>query len=178
MEAFSVWSPKALCVGMPDYQFYGDNKQQSARWIEENLPCSACPVKKDCYDYAIIYDEDGIWGGVAKQARNRHAKAIRDSLVHEAIDLGILETHREPRDQILHDYLLLMIAKNYRMKNPTRSQDLKDLLGEVYQLTQQLEQVLPQEPQCIPIAHTEADSDSSLDLWLQELETYIQHCTL
>jgi len=53
---------------MPYEMFYP--QEETRGYIKENLPCQFCPVKQDCLDYAIVYDEFGIWGGLTRKDRN------------------------------------------------------------------------------------------------------------
>lgn len=38
--------------------------------------CSTCPVQRQCLNYAIFYNEGGIWGGMSESERNAIAPLI------------------------------------------------------------------------------------------------------
>ena len=60
------WHGRGLCTGeAPDIFFpaRGDPGTQ-ARKI-----CAACPVRRDCLEYAMEADEFGVWGGLDQQER-------------------------------------------------------------------------------------------------------------
>lgn len=42
--------------------------------------CSGCPVRQECFDYAMEHEDYGIWGGTtARQRRSIKRKAKRES---------------------------------------------------------------------------------------------------
>lgn len=56
--------------------------------------CSDCPIIKFCQIYAIVHDEEGIWGGTTKKERNQTVAAmpsLKDSLTEKARREGWLE---------------------------------------------------------------------------------------
>ena len=67
------WKDDAACSGDPIEWFYPRKGQ--AAFIRHGLAkCSVCPVRKECFLYAMgdnpeeLQDVDGVWGGsVAKQ---------------------------------------------------------------------------------------------------------------
>jgi len=71
------WRKKANCKGVdPDIFFSNTNVQirQSDRLQHEGLAkriCSACVVRQDCLEFAIINQESGIWGGTTEDERRR-----------------------------------------------------------------------------------------------------------
>lgn len=53
------WVTQGLCVGMGPRVFF-DSPPNVAREL-----CSACPVREDCLEYALVNDEQhGVWGGL------------------------------------------------------------------------------------------------------------------
>lgn len=104
MRRFDDWAKESLChsFGIDSSLFFPE--KQTSTYIDEYLPCKDCPVKRDCRNRAIIYDEEGIWGGLSKKDRNRIAKqkskyslyfgdTIRDRLTDQAIRQGLLDHH-------------------------------------------------------------------------------------
>ena len=75
-QALEAFSHRASCVSAPDKSvFYSDDvfvQLDAARdW------CSACPVRLDCLQYALLYNEEfGVWGGTTEIDR----KSLRRKL--------------------------------------------------------------------------------------------------
>lgn len=62
--------------------------------------CDVCPIKYTCLSYAIVHDEEGIWGGLTKNERDSLAETIRPKLLDEAIAQGWYED-RPDLDRLL-----------------------------------------------------------------------------
>lgn len=79
--------------------------------------CLNCPVREDCLGYAILYDEQGVWGGTTYEEReffivsNPH---LVQSLRQEAMELGILE-HRYYAARYFEN---LTVARSLSQKTP------------------------------------------------------------
>lgn len=58
------------------------------------LFCDSCPVKKLCFEYAVLYDEDGIWGGATEKERKIVAPFLKPRLKAEAQREERLEERR------------------------------------------------------------------------------------
>lgn len=62
------WMKDAACKGTnPDPYFSRDNIDK----VSAIKVCKTCPVRGDCLDYALVFDLDGIWGGLTDLQRNR-----------------------------------------------------------------------------------------------------------
>lgn len=62
--------PKGSCSTLPIYTV--DELFFRARGPVSNEVrelCNNCPVKMDCLQYAITYDEKGVWGGFSYKER-------------------------------------------------------------------------------------------------------------
>jgi WhiB family redox-sensing transcriptional regulator len=66
------WRQHAACRGMPTELWFpkkGDNHAQSAA----KEICAACPVRQECYDYALDVAQEvellGTWGGTSQKQR-------------------------------------------------------------------------------------------------------------
>ena len=56
------WQRDALCSQTDPEAFFPEQLRQGD---EAKAICKMCPVKKDCFDYAVSNNEtNGIWGGV------------------------------------------------------------------------------------------------------------------
>ena len=56
--------------------------------------CDWCPVMKTCLEYAILYDEAGIWGGTTEKERKIVAPLLKPRLKAEAAQAERLEERR------------------------------------------------------------------------------------
>lgn len=68
------WQKEALCNQTDPEAFFPE------RWMEgkdAKMVCAKCPVKQDCFDYAVSNNEEyGIWGGVDFSKR-KYTKRIK-----------------------------------------------------------------------------------------------------
>lgn len=89
MRAYGEWYLEAKCRILPEVREEFLTESRKAR-----KNCIDCPVKSECLEYAILYNEHGVWGGTTEIERDRVIKGSpRLSLVlrKEALALGILE---------------------------------------------------------------------------------------
>src|SRR6266496_3086715 len=90
MRAYRDWWPESSCSSGTIQQ---DFREQSRKAKKH---CQTCPVKRDCLNYALLYDEDGIWGGTTESDRAQilsKVPQLQHLLKLEALREGILE-HR------------------------------------------------------------------------------------
>lgn len=62
------WMDDAACKGTDLAPFFSTdsvNKTYATRI------CGGCPVRGECLDYALVFDLDGIWGGLTDLQRKR-----------------------------------------------------------------------------------------------------------
>jgi WhiB family transcriptional regulator, redox-sensing transcriptional regulator len=99
MRDINEWCKESICKGESDKTFFTGVGQNPTR-AREKL-CNSCPVAQDCLDYAIIYEERGVWGGTTEKERKR-LRYLRPSLIAEAKRLGIFES-RPSVDQMIQE---------------------------------------------------------------------------
>lgn len=99
MRDINDWCKESICRGETDKTFFTGQGQNPTK-AREKL-CNDCPVRQDCLDYAIIYGEKGVWGGLTEKERKR-LSYLRPSLIKEAKELGIFEI-RPSVDQMIQD---------------------------------------------------------------------------
>ncbi|MEX2532634.1 MAG: WhiB family transcriptional regulator [Nitriliruptoraceae bacterium] len=64
-----VWVLEAKCLDADPEAFFPE-KGGSTR--EAKRICTACPVRNDCLEHALVNDERfGIWGGLSERERRR-----------------------------------------------------------------------------------------------------------
>ena len=76
LPAFHTWMTDAACTEYDPEFWWPGNGGDNRRVFEI---CDACPVKKQCLQFAIDNDErEGIWGGVAMSthSRQRNKRAV------------------------------------------------------------------------------------------------------
>jgi Transcription factor WhiB. len=88
MRAYKEWWPDSACSKGTIRDEFRSNSRKA------KLNCSSCPVKRDCLNYALLYGEDGIWGGTTEVDRAlilSTSPQIQKILELEATRAGILE---------------------------------------------------------------------------------------
>jgi hypothetical protein len=72
------WQRDALCSQTDPEAFFPDQERGGG---DAKKICKLCPVKQDCFDYAVSNNErNGIWGGIDF--------TVRRSLIEEKNDNG------------------------------------------------------------------------------------------
>lgn len=71
--------------------------------------CDGCPIINFCLSYAIVHDEEGIWGGMTKNQRDLLGQDVKNRLIVEAKNQGWFE-ERLSVDELVR----LMIQQNLR----------------------------------------------------------------
>lgn len=65
--------------------------------------CNTCPIRNFCLSYALVHDEEGVWGGMTKNQRDSlllMSPKVKDQLIEEAKIQGWYEERRSI-DEIL-----------------------------------------------------------------------------
>ncbi len=79
-----TWRGSAACQGLalefdnPGKDFFfilPGRKSKRAK-----LFCHECPVKRECLEFALIYEEQGIWGGTTEEERKEFPSYIVEAL--------------------------------------------------------------------------------------------------
>ncbi len=97
MRSINEWRAKGKCADLtPDEsdRFFFLDRGGSPKKTRA-LFCDTCPVKKECFEFAVLYDEDGIWGGATEKQRKIVAPLLKPRLKEEARLAG-LPTERQP----------------------------------------------------------------------------------
>lgn len=72
-----TWQPIALCRGNHSHLFFPPSTQErkeerERREVRAKSICAICPVREQCYDYAMAIREPyGIWGGFTESERRQ-----------------------------------------------------------------------------------------------------------
>jgi hypothetical protein len=68
------WQKSAACTGMPIEAFYpAQGKTVSSKLVDM---CTECPVKTECLDHALKYEEYGYWGNTGPIKRREMRKEL------------------------------------------------------------------------------------------------------
>lgn len=62
------------CLDTDPEVFYSDKQGES--YHQARIICRACPVITECAAYAVKWEDDGYWGGIAPRDRARIRWAI------------------------------------------------------------------------------------------------------
>ena len=90
-----------------------------------DILCSNCPVMQDCFEYAVIYDEAGVWGGTTQKERRKMYSFLRDVLINQAKTLGLYENRLSIDDVIRADrQIQLRIQRELQRDSQTESVEL------------------------------------------------------
>lgn len=78
----ATWQVHGKCRRYPQEWFFGEEHGEGLKRHRPTLTsvevrrakaiCAVCPVLQDCYDHAMLNDEDyGVWGGTTRRDRQR-----------------------------------------------------------------------------------------------------------
>ena len=71
------WMARARCKDRTDLEWFPDKGQHAKETIKF---CEGCPVRRQCFDYAIKHNlDDGIWGGVSSNRRIQYRRRLARS---------------------------------------------------------------------------------------------------
>lgn len=85
MESKAKWERLGACLGRDSDLFF----PEKANLYEKT--CTGCPVINQCRSYALVHDEDGIWGGTTRRQRKRMDPRLVNTLREMYFKAGILE---------------------------------------------------------------------------------------
>jgi hypothetical protein len=84
------WQKNAECTGMETSKFFDDEDGSDHDPKEYKKICASCPVIWECLETGIIYNFDGVWGGLkARDRRHKYPPEYRKQLIEEREELGI-----------------------------------------------------------------------------------------
>ena len=146
------WRSRSLCKNLNEEQvdevfFPGPGKRATtAREF-----CGHCPVRRECLNFAIAYDERGMWAGTSYEERREMAGLVRSSIIAHYVATNTLES-RNPEDWGLIDYS----RKSVVTTTPLEEQEVVDLLEPPSALEVLMQAGAQQEVLSYPIAHAVA----------------------
>lgn len=90
--AKQAWKDNAACLGAEASLFFLGRGGSPKRAREQF--CDICPVRQACRDYAILYREEGIWGGMTDDERKAIEPVVGPMLRKRALKEGQLEERK------------------------------------------------------------------------------------
>lgn len=90
------WQRFAACKGVPSYLFFPDERELPGFKSEPEFEgrtaedyCNNCIVKFKCREFAVLHDQNGIWGDSTERERGRrYVKEERWEMRNQGEDLG------------------------------------------------------------------------------------------
>lgn len=67
------WMERANCKGVDTQAFYPSDGDFA---VEAIRACLGCDVRAECLDYALVNNEQGIWGGTSQRERARMRRGV------------------------------------------------------------------------------------------------------
>lgn len=82
------WMERGACVGMDTNKFYppSETDTRSAYVTEAKAICKPCPVRTECLNWALRYEEQGLWGGTTQTERERMKNPERKRISQRSIN--------------------------------------------------------------------------------------------
>jgi hypothetical protein len=69
LDSVTSWREEALCRDLPEVDFFPTPEDTAAIKLAQEV-CAACPVARECLEYAIETRQiEGIWGGHTPKER-------------------------------------------------------------------------------------------------------------
>lgn len=88
------WSKSAICTGVELSMFFTASSTGMAKVI-----CQVCPVKRECLIWALMYKEEGVWGGTTyDERRSLFPKYNINALISRAMRLGVFYPKRSAQE--------------------------------------------------------------------------------
>ena len=79
-----AWKNRASCRGKKTALFFEEHARGGYTTI-----CPNCPVQSICLETALLYNLEGVWGGMSETKRNRkYNKEYREALRFDAQESG------------------------------------------------------------------------------------------
>lgn len=94
-DADVSWMKRAICQGIDDPSvFFPPYDAPSSNEFAKAI-CKRCPVQGECLDWALAYDEDGVWGGTGEADRRalKRRKSRTECVVCESEDILVMESN-------------------------------------------------------------------------------------
>jgi hypothetical protein len=67
------WQSAAQCSGA-DFEFVPAVENPGDLYFVQGMWCNACPVRPECLLYALLYNQEGYWGGTDTAERRKLSK--------------------------------------------------------------------------------------------------------
>lgn len=152
-----VWRGAAKCRGL-DYsladKMFFPSKGKSAK--DAKSFCGSCPVKVECLEFALIYNEQGVFGGTTTEERSCYPDyIIRNLKQREASTVGLESRSRYnlnqagPSNLEVHLVTVQVVALSLELQADALTQpepSLLELLEELTEVLSGVQDLLSVEP--------------------------------
>lgn len=144
MRPYKEWCVEGKCRTDPEAkeEFIQNSRKQKQY-------CIGCPVLNECFQYAILYEEHGVWGGATEAERAAILKGsplLQKTIRREAVQLGILED----RFSIVQYWETIQKARQLKDREQTRS-DYEQVREEALKQLEELSTPQEFEPETISL---------------------------
>lgn len=85
MDDRELWMLDGLCRGVRDRTIFFPTKPNTSAGRRAKRVCEKCPVRVDCYKYAMSNNELGVWGGTDEFDRALHRVLLSSGSLTELV---------------------------------------------------------------------------------------------
>lgn len=87
------WRDKAACKGMDAEEFFPARGTYSTQTLAMRA-CASCEVKEPCLEFALKFNEPGVWGGTSSRQRRQIGKDRRAERIRNGKNKRLIESKR------------------------------------------------------------------------------------
>ena len=87
------WRDKAACKGMDAEEFFPARGTYSTQTLALRA-CASCEVKEPCLEFALKFNEPGVWGGTSSRQRRQIGKDRRAERIKNGKNKRLIESKR------------------------------------------------------------------------------------
>jgi WhiB family redox-sensing transcriptional regulator len=103
---------KANCRGINTEIFFVPQSEFQSRALERGVlrkVCARCPIRQQCLEVAVAYEEKGYWGGMSESERNL--------ILEENFDTPVITSFKKDLIQFGLDYDEILKIRDIEIKN-------------------------------------------------------------
>lgn len=90
-ETRSQWSKRARCAKPGVHKIFDQRQGRPQKRPEWWDYCNRCVVKLNCLAFAIVHNEEGVWGGTTDSQRKRLNPLVQSQMTLQAQEAGWFE---------------------------------------------------------------------------------------
>jgi WhiB family redox-sensing transcriptional regulator len=85
-----IWRDQAACKGMEAEEFFPARGTYSTQTLAMRA-CASCEVKEPCLEFALKFNEPGVWGGTSSRQRRQIRKERRAERIENGKNKRLIE---------------------------------------------------------------------------------------